>query len=350
MFANPPSYVSQLNTELAPPSPDAQAHEIKVHTGTFRTVAIVALQNVLFLLRIASESKLRMDSLDMIQPIPQSGRLRTTAVRSSSARSSSPIVSLRLCVKCIHNVSNSMYSPVARVPDTELVAELNKVIDETFDAAEDAHLNAKAKDIVTRMDKAQTIPAIVSALADADHLNTEGLEKLGGAKFSVFTPSPGASASHTPGFSSGSKEPLNLNALSEALVKGEEPEVPAGTGSYFSFAILQKPERLVVHWPTQFSPDFLKASTQIAKALREEKRDPGFVDYVAFHIGYQLLNQGQNPFNPLEARFLGTVGFRQDAQTYVSLTDPGDGHVFGTTRRSRWMKGAIVHVEREYLL
>lgn len=67
----------------------------------------------------------------------------------------------------------------------------------------------------------------------------------------------------------------------------------------------------------------------------------------AFHLGYQLLNQGQNPFNPLEARFLGTVGFRKDTQTYVSLTDPGDGHVFGTTRKSRWMRGAIVHVERK---
>lgn len=60
-----------------------------------------------------------------------------------------------------------------------------------------------------------------------------------------------------------------------------------------------------------------------------------------------MLNQGQNPFNPLEARFLGTVGFRKDTQTYVSLTDPGDGHVFGTTRKSRWMRGAIVHVERK---
>ena len=56
------------------------------------------------------------------------------------------------------------------------------------------------------------------------------------------------------------------------------------------------------------------------------------------------------PFNPLEARFLGTVGFRKDTQTYVSLTDPGDGHVFGTTRKSRWMRGAIVHVERKFSL
>ena len=25
-----------------------------------------------------------------------------------------------------------------------------------------------------------------------------------------------------------------------------------------------------------------------------------------------------------------------------------DGHVFGTTRKLRWMRGAIVHVERQY--
>ena len=25
-----------------------------------------------------------------------------------------------------------------------------------------------------------------------------------------------------------------------------------------------------------------------------------------------------------------------------------DGHVFGTTRKARWMRGAIVHVERQY--
>lgn len=31
----------------------------------------------------------------------------------------------------------------------------------------------------------------------------------------------------------------------------------------------------------------------------------------------------------------------------MSLTDPGEGHIFGTTRQSSWMKGAIVHVERK---
>jgi hypothetical protein len=47
-------------------------------------------------------------------------------------------------------------------------------------------------------------------------------------------------------------------------------------------------------------------------------------------------------------RFLGTVGFRSHSQTYVSLTDPGEGHIFGTTRHSRWMTGALVHNECEF--
>lgn len=68
---------------------------------------------------------------------------------------------------------------------------------------------------------------------------------------------------------------------------------------------------------------FMKATSAVAQALRNERRDPTFVDFVAFHIGHHLLNMGQNPFDRSESRFLGTVGFRRDTQTYVSLTDPG---------------------------
>lgn len=41
----------------------------------------------------------------------------------------------------------------------------------------------------------------------------------------------------------------------------------------------------------------------------------------------------------------GTPGFRPHTQTYMSLTDPGEGHVMGTTRFNEWMQGAIIHVE-----
>jgi hypothetical protein len=105
----------------------------------------------------------------------------------------------------------------------------------------------------------------------------------------------------------------------------------------FTFYLVNHPERLVVSWAEVFGDNFLQAATNIAQALRDDRKDPSFIDFIAFHIGYSLLSQGVNPFNPLDSRFLGTPGFRRDTQTYVSLTDPGDGHVFGTTRKSRWM-------------
>ena len=46
-----------------------------------------------------------------------------------------------------------------------------------------------------------------------------------------------------------------------------------------------------------------------------------------------------------KTRSLGTPGFRPHTQTYMSLTDPGEGHIMGTTRFNEWMEGAIVHVE-----
>jgi hypothetical protein len=169
---------------------------------------------------------------------------------------------------------------VARVPDYELVKELNEVIDETFNTAEDADLSAKAKDIVSRSVQAFGVASLVSLLQETDELNVAGLERLGGTKFATFTRSPGASAAATPGANSpGAKVPLNLAAVSELLVTGTT-STPAATSSYFTFSVLDKPERLVVNWSTKFDSDFLKACTQIAKALREEKRDPSFIEFV----------------------------------------------------------------------
>lgn len=91
-------------------------------------------------------------------------------------------------------------------------------------------------------------------------------------------------------------------------------------------------------------PDFLSALTKNAETLREADTDPTFVDFVAYHVGYELLRAGAK-LDTKDARWLGTPGFRKDTQTFVSLTDPGEGHIFGTTRRARWLKGAICHVE-----
>ncbi|GMK60055.1 hypothetical protein CspeluHIS016_0902720 [Cutaneotrichosporon spelunceum] len=120
--------------------------------------------------------------------------------------------------------------------------------------------------------------------------------------------------------------------------------IDADQRSVFELTVKHRPDRLVIEWPASLGPDFLAALTANAEALREADKDPCFVDFVAYHIGYELLRGGAK-LDTKDARWLGTPGFRKDTQTFVSLTDPGEGHIFGTTRRARWLKGAICHVE-----
>ncbi|KZT24933.1 hypothetical protein NEOLEDRAFT_1134133 [Neolentinus lepideus HHB14362 ss-1] len=140
-----------------------------------------------------------------------------------------------------------------------------------------------------------------------------GLCELGGDKYATFTPS------HSD----------------------DEGKV---TNPGFTFAMLSCPDRLEISWPAEYGQNYLGAVMKLAQALRDEQKEPSYLDFVGFHFGYHRLSKGE-PLPASEARFLGTIGFRKDAQTYLSLTDPGDGHVSGTTRKSRWMTGAIVHVE-----
>jgi hypothetical protein len=115
--------------------------------------------------------------------------------------------------------------------------------------------------------------------------------------------------------------------------------------SVFELTVKHRPDRLVIEWPASMGEsDFLAALTKNAETLREADTDPTFVDFLAYHVGYELLRAGAK-IDSKDARWLGTPGFRQDTQTFVSLTDPGEGHIFGTTRRARWLKGAICHVE-----
>ena len=106
--------------------------------------------------------------------------------------------------------------------------------------------------------------------------------------------------------------------------------------------------RLIVAWPVNFGLNVVEAVRHNVKYLRESQRNPTFAEYVVEHIAYLYIAHGRHLSSLAfreSAKFLGTVGFRSVSQTYPSLTDPGDGHVFGTTRREDWMHGAIVHVE-----
>ncbi|KAL3866240.1 hypothetical protein ACJMK2_043555 [Sinanodonta woodiana] len=103
--------------------------------------------------------------------------------------------------------------------------------------------------------------------------------------------------------------------------------------------------RIYLHWDIQkLSENFLVAVSRLAQALRDENRQPTSIEYLAFQFAYYALSNGESLTHE-HARCLGTPGFRPHTQTYMSLTDPGEGHVLGTTRFNDWMKGAIIHVE-----
>lgn len=90
--------------------------------------------------------------------------------------------------------------------------------------------------------------------------------------------------------------------------------------------------------------DFIGAVSRTLRLVREERRQPTPDEYLAQHLAYCEIHAGKWGRHE-KTRGLGTPGFRPHTQTYMSLTDPGEGHMMGTTRFSEWMEGAIVHVE-----
>ncbi|KAK3757662.1 hypothetical protein RRG08_000173 [Elysia crispata] len=98
-------------------------------------------------------------------------------------------------------------------------------------------------------------------------------------------------------------------------------------------------------WDTDTLGDsFLEAVSRSLRFIREAHRQPTPWEYLAQHLAYVEISAG-NWVRHEKTRSLGTPGFRPHTQTYMSLTDPGEGHIMGTTRFSEWMEGAIVHVE-----
>ncbi|KAL1914511.1 uncharacterized protein VTP21DRAFT_8225 [Calcarisporiella thermophila] len=114
--------------------------------------------------------------------------------------------------------------------------------------------------------------------------------------------------------------------------------------SLVNFVISEEVNRIIFAWRYPLEGDLLAAVSQMLQIARDESRQLHPVEYIFLHLAYQQLANGELP-KDTQTRFLGTSGFRRDTQTYMSLTDPGDGHIFGTSRYNEWMRGAIVHVE-----
>ncbi|XP_050405074.2 uncharacterized protein LOC126820931 [Patella vulgata] len=130
--------------------------------------------------------------------------------------------------------------------------------------------------------------------------------------------------------------------MENEIFVGTMPEEATG---YINFTVEDNVNKIKLTWDDQkFTTDFLNTISMMLQALRDERRQPTPVEYLAIHLAYHNMAIGKQ-VTLKGHRPLGSPGFRPHTQTYMSLTDPGDGHVLGTTRFNEWMLGAIVHVE-----
>ncbi|QYO68361.1 hypothetical protein [Leptolyngbya sp. 7M] len=86
----------------------------------------------------------------------------------------------------------------------------------------------------------------------------------------------------------------------------------------------------------------LRSVAALLETLRHNQQKPSYTEFLAIRVAYQLLEEGKRlvyPYCPW-----GNSGFRS-VQTYMSITDPGEGHLFGTTKTLERMKGVVVHIE-----
>ena len=85
-----------------------------------------------------------------------------------------------------------------------------------------------------------------------------------------------------------------------------------------------------------------KAVMRVHELLRSEKRLPTKEEFLAIQAAKFLVEKGSNIDYPYQD--WGTSGFRK-TQTWMSITDPGEGHIYGTATKSEYLSGIITHIE-----
>lgn len=86
----------------------------------------------------------------------------------------------------------------------------------------------------------------------------------------------------------------------------------------------------------------VEAASLLIDSLRRERRKPTAHERRVIHQAHDALAHGARlamPYKPMPLPGHGPI------QTHMSVTDPGEGHVLGTTTREDFMRGVIVHVE-----
>lgn len=82
----------------------------------------------------------------------------------------------------------------------------------------------------------------------------------------------------------------------------------------------------------------------LTQKLRDDERKATLDESILVQLGYSLLEKSQNLPLVHKFKYLGTYGFRE-IQTYLSLADPGEGHINITTESNDLLRGLVVHVE-----
>lgn len=87
---------------------------------------------------------------------------------------------------------------------------------------------------------------------------------------------------------------------------------------------------------------FIEAVTELLAARRRRRRPLSREEVIAVRCAYSLLDAGAR--GDMGFQIWGASGFRK-RQTYMSVTDPGEGHIWGTTADNANLDGTIVHIE-----
>lgn len=228
--------------------------------GQVRPVAVSAFEDLLFLMRIAKWKVAYHDGL----PFERQEQLPYCGLKP-------------LTLNCDALTS----SAVGRFDEQMVKETFSKLIDDIWPAkdgeprAKEATRATELADIIVT--STTPLAEVVGALQKAFELFGKAIERFGGSGYTSFN--------HTD-----------------------------DTPSAFTLTTKHNPDRLVIEWSKSLGETLLTAISNAAQKLRDNETDPNFVDYLVFHIGYELLRSGAKT-DQKDARWLGTSGFRRDTQT-----------------------------------
>lgn len=116
----------------------------------------------------------------------------------------------------------------------------------------------------------------------------------------------------------------------------------AGTAHFYPTELVTELRVMTSGENNSSSAHFLSAASALLFRRRQAGISLTVDEAIAVRVAYTLLDVGHHFGEPYP--IWGTSGFR-DYQTYMSLTDPGAGHLDGTTLKACHLHGSIVHVE-----